>query len=96
MPSPSSDAKTSVFISYAREDKEFAEQFKEILSEHGIQVWLDEAELRPLEKWDQGIKNAILSHDYLIFLRADQVHLMNHSVLKKSSLLNRTIRSLSP
>jgi len=68
MPSPSSESKSSVFISYAREDKEFAEQFKEILSEHGIQVWLDEAELRPLEKWDQEIKNAILSHDYLIFL----------------------------
>lgn len=68
MSSTTPTSKSSVFISYAREDKEFAEQFKEILSEHGIQVWLDEAELRPLEKWDQEIKNAILSHDYLIFL----------------------------
>lgn len=64
LPSPASVSKSSVFISYAREDKEFAEQFKKILSEHGIQVWLDEAELRTLEKWDQEIKNAIFSHDY--------------------------------
>ena len=34
MESGSSSTKLSVFISYARKDKEFAEQFKEILSKH--------------------------------------------------------------
>lgn len=68
MESVSSANKFSVFISYAREDKEFAEQLKTILSNHGINVWLDETELRPLEKWGQEIKNAILSHDYVIFI----------------------------
>lgn len=68
MESGSLSSKLSVFISYAREDKEFVEQFTEILSKHGIKAWVDESELRPLEKWNQEIKNAILAHDYVIFI----------------------------
>ena len=35
----------SVFLSYARADKAFATQLKQILEEKGIKVWVDESEL---------------------------------------------------
>lgn len=58
----------SVFLSYARADKAFATQLKQILEEKGIKVWVDESELKPVEKWQDEIQHAILAHDFFVYV----------------------------
>jgi hypothetical protein len=50
-----------VFISYASQDKRRVEILYSALSANGIDVWLDRAELRPAERFDETIAKAIAS-----------------------------------
>ena len=51
--------KTQVFISYAREDLEFARRLYKHLLNFGLKPWLDKESLLPGERWKPAIKNAI-------------------------------------
>jgi hypothetical protein len=57
-----------IFISYAHEDKEFAEKLYKELQGMPFEVWWDQAELHVgddiKEKLDQSLKNS----DYLLFI----------------------------
>lgn len=48
-----------VFISYAREDSDHADQLQRILEAVGVRVWRDIGELRPGQDWKAGISQAI-------------------------------------
>ncbi|HVU25614.1 MAG TPA: TIR domain-containing protein, partial [Opitutus sp.] len=50
---------TAVFLSYAHEDAPSAQRFARALRDAGIEVWLDENELRGGEAWDQKIRRQI-------------------------------------
>jgi len=70
MSSEKTERQISVFISYAREDTEFAKDLQELLQEEGIKVWIDDR-IRPIAEWESEIKKAIVSHDYIIFIASN-------------------------
>ena len=54
-----SEASHAVFISYASQDSEAARRICEALRAAGIEVWLDQSELRGGDAWDQKIRQQI-------------------------------------
>ena len=59
---------TRVFISYAKEDKAFAEKLHEDLNHAGIDTWMDSVNLIPGQNWDRAITKAISDSRYFIAL----------------------------
>ena len=56
----------AVFLSYASQDAEAAQQICEALRARGIEVFLDQSELRGGDAWDQKIRREI--HDCALFI----------------------------
>lgn len=56
---------TSVFLSHNSKDKAFARKLASMLSENGVEVWIDEAELKVGDSLTQKIGAAIDSTDFL-------------------------------
>jgi len=52
-------AHTAVFLSYASEDAEAARRIAEALRTEGLEVWLDQSELRGGDAWDHFIRGKI-------------------------------------
>ena len=57
-----------IFVSYAHEDKATARRLYSLLSEAGVNVWLDEANLVPGVNWEQPIRQQISEADILLVL----------------------------
>ena len=51
--------KLHVFISYAREDREFASLLHAKLENAGLAAWLDASDLPPSVEWRAGVESAI-------------------------------------
>jgi isopentenyl diphosphate isomerase/L-lactate dehydrogenase-like FMN-dependent dehydrogenase len=60
--------KPHVFISYAREDREFASSLHAKLEKAGLAAWLDAADLPPSAEWRAGVENAIEAAGALAFV----------------------------
>jgi TolB-like protein/cytochrome c-type biogenesis protein CcmH/NrfG len=60
------DSSHAVFLSYASQDAEAAQRICEALRVAGIQVFLDQSELRGGDAWDQKIRREI--HDCALFI----------------------------
>ena len=54
-----SASKGAVFLSYASQDAEAAKRIADALRAFGIEVWLDQAELRGGDAWDASIRKQI-------------------------------------
>ena len=54
-----SDAAKAVFLSYASQDAEAAQRIAEALRAVGIEVWIDQSELRGGDAWDHQIRKQI-------------------------------------
>ena len=54
-----SDPGKAVFLSYASQDNEAVKRICETLREAGVEVWLDQSELRGGDAWDQKIRRQI-------------------------------------
>jgi WD40 repeat protein len=65
---PAQDA----FISYSHHDREFAARLRDALRERGKRVWLDETGIRPAERWEEALAQAIESADAFLFLISPQ------------------------
>jgi hypothetical protein len=50
---------TAVFISYASQDAEMAERICAALRQAGLEVWIDQSELRSGDAWDASIRRQI-------------------------------------
>src|SRR5215469_7658385 len=61
-----SESNKTVFISYAREDAEFAERLYKDLKNVGLLPWLDKETIRAGENWKIAIRKAIKSSRYFI------------------------------
>jgi TolB-like protein len=61
-----SEASHAVFLSYASQDAEAAQKICEVLRAAGIEVFLDQSELRGGDAWDQKIRHAI--HNCALFV----------------------------
>jgi len=57
-----------VFLSYASQDAQVAQKICEALRAGGIEVFLDQSELRGGDAWDQKIRQQI--HDCALFPRS--------------------------
>ncbi len=53
------ESSKAVFLSYASQDGEAAKRICETLRRRGIEVWLDQSELRGGDAWDQRIRQQI-------------------------------------
>jgi TolB-like protein/Tfp pilus assembly protein PilF len=65
-PKPGSASTGAVFLSYASQDAEAAQQLCAALRAAGIEVWLDQSELRGGDAWDRQIRRQI--HDCALFI----------------------------
>jgi len=72
MPEPS-----TVFLSYAREDRPRVEQVYDDLEAAGLDPWLDSRDIRPGQPWSSVIGEAIRSADFVL------VFLSRHSISKR-------------
>ncbi len=64
---PSSEAtRSSVFISYASENREAARALRDALVSSGLEVWYDESELGGGDAWDQKIRRQIRECTYFM------------------------------
>jgi hypothetical protein len=66
-----------IFISYAKEDINFAIQLYDFLEENSFTPWLDKKDILPGQDWDFKIKTALREANYMILL------LSNNSVQKR-------------
>lgn len=53
------DPTPSTFISYAREDAEFVLRLAKDLRSAGAQVWLDQLDIKPGQRWDAAVEEAL-------------------------------------
>ena len=67
-----SQSPRAVFLSYASEDAEAAQRLAESLRAAGVEVWLDQSELRGGDAWDQHIRHEI--HDCTLFIPIISAH----------------------
>lgn len=56
------------FVSYVKEDKEFAEQLVSELEGNGIETWIDVQGLRRGDNWERALQDAIKEVDFFIVL----------------------------
>jgi WD40 repeat protein len=61
-------ASLDAFISYAREDRDFVERFRQELVERGRTVWVDLEEILPTEEWWKKICAGIESADHFVYI----------------------------
>jgi len=57
-----------VFISYAREDKDFVRCLDRALTEDGRDVWVDWEDIAPSAEWMEEIRTAIEGADAFVFV----------------------------
>ena len=72
LPKPESAPTGAVFISYASHDAEAAQRICEGLRSAGVDVWLDQSELRGGDAWDHQIRKQI--HDCALFVAVISAH----------------------
>jgi len=55
-----------IFLSYAREDEEQAEDLYQRLSDAGLKPWMDKKDILPGERWKSSIRKAIQGSDFFL------------------------------
>jgi hypothetical protein len=71
-----------VFISYAREDRDFAERLYMDLRKNEINAWLDSRCLKPGDNWNKEIRRVIRNASYFLLL------VSKHSINKRGFVQN--------
>lgn len=75
-----------IFICYAREDFQRAQDLYKKLAEHGFNPWMDKIDLLAGQKWRPAIEKAIHNADFFLLL------LSRHSI-KKRGFVQREIKA---
>ena len=57
-----------IFISYAREDREFALRLARDLRSEGVNIWMDQLDIPPGVRWDRAIEQALRTCDRLLII----------------------------
>jgi hypothetical protein len=58
----------TMFVSYSRADRDFALRLAEDLRAAGFNVWMDQADIRPGETWDEAIEHALMTSSSLLLI----------------------------
>lgn len=53
------DAAERFFLSYSRSDERFALRFARDVRAQGVEIWVDQFDIRPSEHWDRAIERAV-------------------------------------
>lgn len=61
-------SKPYVFISYARQDREFVERLTDALSAAGVQTWTDVSNIAPGQNWQAQIEQGLLGAEVLLYV----------------------------
>jgi hypothetical protein len=69
---PVTEPSHAVFLSYASQDAQAAQRICEALRAAGVEVFLDQSELRGGDAWDQEIRHQI--HDCALFMPVVSQH----------------------
>ena len=69
-----------VFLSYAREDQDRAEEVRKILGKYHIDVWMDRSNLLPGQIWDAQIKYAIKKCSFKVFDFIGKEHIVHLNI----------------
>jgi formylglycine-generating enzyme required for sulfatase activity len=75
-----------IFISYAREDFQHAQELYQKLARHGYSPWLDKVNLLGGQKWRKAIEQAIQRADFFLLL-------LSRNSVKKRGFVQREIRA---
>jgi hypothetical protein len=68
----------AAFISYCRDDQEFALRLAQDLKAAGAAVWLDQLDIKPGSSWDNAVEDALLAaHQMLVILTPTSVRSEN-------------------
>jgi hypothetical protein len=59
---------TQVFISYARQDQDFARKLAHDLESAGLDVWIDFQDITPGTRWDSAIDQALNEADFMVLI----------------------------
>ena len=59
--------KPFIFISYASEDKKYAQEIRDFLESYGCKVWIDLDQMEAGEEWERTIPEEIHKVDYFVF-----------------------------
>jgi len=59
---------TTYFLSYARADETIALKFADDLLAAGVQVWVDQYDIRPSQHWDRAVEAAVRSCEGMIVI----------------------------
>jgi hypothetical protein len=76
-----------VFISYVHEDAPFVDQLIDDLKSAGVEVWLDRINLKPGDRWNTIIRQAIRSGDFFIACFSTNSINKTRSVMHRELLL---------
>ena len=79
----------SVFISYSREDANFAWDVALTLRELGIDVWIDQLDIAPGEHWDRAIHAALKNCTHMLVVHSAASFTSNNVWDEWSYFLNR-------
>jgi hypothetical protein len=55
-----------VFLSYVREDSAMVDRLADYLRRSGVEVWLDRNNIKPGQRWDLAIREAVRSGDFFV------------------------------
>ncbi len=88
-PQDKSVRKLKIFISYAKQDDEYASQVQEYFSSMGHETWIDKINLIPGQDWEYEISKAIDESDFFVAC------LSNNSVSKVGFVQKELKRALS-
>ena len=78
-----------VFISYSRQDREFAERLSTELQAAGIRTWTDTQNIQPGANWQQEIENGLLQADALLYVASGQASSSNWIEYEVEEFLRR-------
>jgi hypothetical protein len=74
-----------IFISYAREDVQYAKELYQRLERHGFTPWMDKVNLLAGQQWQPAIEKAMKSADLLLLL-------MSRNSIQKRGFMQREVR----
>jgi TIR domain-containing protein len=84
-----------IFLSYSRNDQEFADQLTQSLQEHGVQVWVDRQNIQAGEAWRAAISHAIATCDAFLVILSPQC-IVSKNVPKELSIAESKERHIIP
>ena len=73
-----------LFFSYARADAKFALKLATDLREAGVDLWMDQLDIRPGERWDRAVEAALKDHPCLLVILSP-ASVASHNVMDEVS-----------